>query len=392
MVAGLIFALHPIHPEAVSWISGRFDVLCGALISWSFAAFLMSRDSRRDRRFLPLVASYILFALACFTKEMAFAYPFVVLAFVLILPHTDDTPGRRKWELWAVAGFFGLAVLLFILRASVIGGIGGYTGYEGSSVAEMLYFLFIQPFYWFFLPLNRSLFSDIGPPTLWVVGIIILAPLAMLAFKPPWRVIAFSAAAIVLSTLPVAQIGYIDPQMQSSRFLYIPSLFFAILAAALLTGTAISSRKTGRYSGLPAGVYLLTMLLILNQNNFAWQEAGRVTRSAADSAVQLAETHRGEWGLDYKKLVVYNVPDAYLGAYVFREGFLTMLRHRTGGLLDEVEIQMIIEEIDRFENVGELKLVFDVETAVWFFNDIDSVFEEVTEEEKIPPGHSGDTV
>jgi hypothetical protein len=80
---------------------------------------------------------------------------------------------------------------------------------------------------------------------------------------------------------------------------------------------------------------------------------------------------------------VYNIPDAYLGAYVFREGFVTMLRHRTGNMLDGVKISTVIEEIGRFERVGELKQVFDSETIVWFFNDAGNRFEEVSGEDTL---------
>ncbi len=382
LIAGLIFALHPIHPEAVSWISGRFDVLCGALVSWAFVAYLSAGTSRNPKRFTLMTLSYILFALACFTKEMAFAFPFVLAAYVFIIP-SQSAVGSSARRVWQVAGFFIVTGAVFILRAHIIGGIGGYSGYENASMGEMLYFVLLQPFYWLFLPLNRSVFGAAGPMTEWIVYIILISPLIGLLLRPQWKVIAFGAAAIVLSTLPVAQIGYVDVQMQSSRFLYIPSLFFAILATALLyTGNAAG--KLSRYRNLLAVVYLLVMLLVINQNNFAWHEAGRVAGSAASSAIELVHRHDGEWGREYTKLVVYNLPDAYLGAYVFREGFVTMLRHRTGHALDDVEIQVILEETGRFENVSELKLVFDQETVVWFFNDVGNVFEEITEDETLP--------
>ena len=387
LLAGLIFALHPIHPEAVSWISGRFDVLCGALLIWSLAAFQYSLRVPRKKRIPWITTSLLLFALACLAKEMAFAFPFVIAALVLIIRNKiGEGPGtvnqaRPQFYLHAVP-FFVVAAIFFMLRAVIIGGIGGYAGGESISVHYMLYYVLLQPFYWLLLPLNRSLFRDAGPLTLWLVGIILISPLALAAIRPAWRTIGFGAASIILSTLPVAQIGYIDTQMQSSRFLYVPSLFFGIMAAGFFAGIE-PSRKAGRIAGPLAIVYLLTMLLMLNQNNFAWQDAGRVAAGAAGSAVVLAEKHSGEWGDRYKKLVVYNIPDAYLGAYVFREGFVTMLRHRTGNMLDGVKISTVIEEIGRFERVGELKQVFDSETIVWFFNDAGNRFEEVSGEDTL---------
>ena len=156
------------------------------------------------------------------------------------------------------------------------------------------------------------------------------------------------------------------------------------MVAGLFAGARAPSVKVGRVVRILIVIYLMALLLTLNQNNFAWEEAGRVARWATTSAVANVEKHGDDWGTKYKKLIIYNVPDAYLGAYVFREGLITMLRHRTGNLLDGVEIDMIIEETGTFENVGELKLVFNEQTIVWFFNDADSIFEEVTEEETLP--------
>jgi len=387
LLAGFIFALHPIHPEAVSWISGRFDVLCGTLLIWSLAAFLYSGRAQKKKSIPWVIASIALFALACLAKEMAFAFPFVIAVSAFVIHPRDDVKTKALMpRLLRTIPFFIAAAILFYVRALVIGGIGGYSGSQSAHVLNMLYYVFIQPFYWLFLPLNRSLFRDAGPVTLWLIGIILVSPLALAALRPAWRIIAFGAASITLSALPTAQIGFIDAQMESSRFLYVPSLFFGIMAASLFTDIR-PSLKARRIVGPLVVVYLLTMFLTLSQNNFAWQEAGRVAAGAAGSAVALAEKHKGEWGNRYKKLLMYNIPDAYLGAYVFREGIVTMLRHRTGNMLDGVEISTVIEEIGRFERVGELKQVFDSGTVVWFFNDAGNKFEEIKGEDTIPVTH-----
>ena len=48
LAAAVLFAVHPVHGEAVAWISGRFDVLCAAsylLALWLFVVGVKPVDS-----------------------------------------------------------------------------------------------------------------------------------------------------------------------------------------------------------------------------------------------------------------------------------------------------------------------------------------------------------
>lgn len=79
-----LFLVHPIHTNAVSYISGRADLLAGIFIFSSLLFFLKSfcRGTRqgppsRDRHFGYYVMSLFLFILALLTKETAIIFPFV---------------------------------------------------------------------------------------------------------------------------------------------------------------------------------------------------------------------------------------------------------------------------------------------------------------------------
>ncbi|NIP32224.1 MAG: hypothetical protein GTO02_22910, partial [Candidatus Dadabacteria bacterium] len=73
VISALFFALHPVHVESVSWISGRTDLLCGMFFSLAsiFHLSIMNRSY-----FIPI--SVLCFMLALFSKETALAFPFVV--------------------------------------------------------------------------------------------------------------------------------------------------------------------------------------------------------------------------------------------------------------------------------------------------------------------------
>ena len=99
--AALLFAVHPIHTEAVAWVVGRAEVLAAGFL---FAGWIFHL---RDRT----AASLACFALAMLSKESAFAFlPLVLLG--------DYATGRWKPRLrYALAASLTLLYLVFVWKA-----------------------------------------------------------------------------------------------------------------------------------------------------------------------------------------------------------------------------------------------------------------------------------
>lgn len=86
----LLFALHPLHTEAVTYISGRST----ALMSFFYFAALLAHARRAEdasRGSLPVL---LLFAAAVLSKESALLFPFALL----VWEWTLGTPGRLLWQ------------------------------------------------------------------------------------------------------------------------------------------------------------------------------------------------------------------------------------------------------------------------------------------------------
>ena len=80
VAAGLIFLLLPSHTEAVSWISGRTDLIATLF----FLLALIFYDSYQQERHIPyLAATLVLFTLAIFAKESAICLPLIIIAMEL---------------------------------------------------------------------------------------------------------------------------------------------------------------------------------------------------------------------------------------------------------------------------------------------------------------------
>ena len=367
LVAGLIFALHPAHPEAVSWVAGRYDVLCGAFVAWSLYFYMKSRESDGRQNNRLKILSVVLFVLACLAKEMAFAFPLVLIAYELILPgkprHSSEPLMMR---LRHVAPFAVVAAILFSLRWLRLSGIGGYGEPEFIPFAGILYRIFLQPLKLLMFPLNRPLYDSSGSLLTVLTGMVLATPLILLFFARRQSIMAFSIAAIILSMLPTVHLGVLEWRMESSRFLYIPSIFFAFFIAALL----FDVRKRGREKLVKylVVVYLITLAVCLQQNNYPWIDAARLVQTASASTEQLVERYRGEWGVNKSELLVFNVPGVHLGAATLMNAIPSMLKLRYGDEMARVKYEVLYngQTEESLEKIIQAK---GKGSVVWFFDD-----------------------
>jgi hypothetical protein len=74
LFSALLFALHPINTEAVSWISGRYDLLATSFVLISCGFLLQTQGRVGAPVSLPLLASIAFFLLGCLSKETAFFF------------------------------------------------------------------------------------------------------------------------------------------------------------------------------------------------------------------------------------------------------------------------------------------------------------------------------
>jgi len=84
LLSAILFAVHPVHAESVSWISGMTDPLFGGFFLASFYFFIKSHssvDALEKRR--AFVWSLVLFVISAFAKETALGLILLVFAFEL---------------------------------------------------------------------------------------------------------------------------------------------------------------------------------------------------------------------------------------------------------------------------------------------------------------------
>lgn len=127
LLAGLLFAVHPIHTEAVAGIVGQAELLCAALSILAFMAYMAAVDSRSDN--LKTLSWHSVHAPAAGTDQSSSSVPGLCIVYLVqavqvtcLTPcaeHGRAEEGRiqrgRDWAHWplmaAAVGLTWLAAL-----------------------------------------------------------------------------------------------------------------------------------------------------------------------------------------------------------------------------------------------------------------------------------------
>ena len=138
LAVSALFAVVPIHVEAVTSIVGRAETL--AALAVLSAALLWIRATRQDAlETAPYLLGLATFALGVFVKESAAVLPGVILLGELFRGGSGDTPLHRLTRLvrrrgLALAGLLLPLVVLFGVRRWVL---GGFLGSERAGIFDL---------------------------------------------------------------------------------------------------------------------------------------------------------------------------------------------------------------------------------------------------------------
>jgi tetratricopeptide (TPR) repeat protein len=247
-VAALIFGIHPVHLEAVAWISGVTEPLLAIGFIASLLAYLKWR-SQSSQAWPWIVASLMLFAIGLLTKETAIILPVFIMAWEIVFPSSRGTPGKFSLRTSAsrvlrpAIPFILIAALYLAVRKIVLGEIShAFTPLPLKTLlltAPSLLWFYLKHLCW---PFGQSAFYDqpyvststvkgfLAPAAMLVL---VLALLTRIAHRS--RPVTFAGLWLLLPILPVLNLRvFAEGDIAHDRYLYLPSVGFAVLSALLL--------------------------------------------------------------------------------------------------------------------------------------------------------------
>ena len=265
-----LFAVHPVHVEAVAWISAFIHPMTTALI---LASYLFHDQHQRGKNFYALVPAGFFFLVALLTSEMATAYPFLILAL-------DWIRHGRPRPLWA-APYFVLLALYLVVRNIVLG--------------ESIPLAFSDPDAWFRLPVFLANFLGnlilpypqplyLAMPTGWTISpasglaagsLVILLGILLTRRTHDRRGPLIAAAWIFVGLLPPLAGSFNPTPLFSLRPLYMPSVGIAILVAWFINTPAFVRQRAGLTVAVFSALLLLPLGLTVEANR-DWLDDRRV--------------------------------------------------------------------------------------------------------------------
>ena len=279
-VAGLLFAAHPVHAEAVANVVGLAEVLSSALYLGACLVFL-----RAGERITLLAGGAItlLFVLAFLAKESAVTLPGVLF----LLDGARDNVGfkealsyvRRRWAIYV--SLTTAAGLILIARYAVLGSVASPLAPLGAAllqddVARIWTVASTWPHYFrlLFFPLDLS--ADYSPAVIplafdWTASgtlgaLLLLGTLAMAlrlwgtrtlgVDRTSPRLFSFGVLWLVITLSPVSNVLFLSGVLLAERTLYLPSVGFV----ALLAWIGVELYKERRR--LAEGALILVLMLM----------------------------------------------------------------------------------------------------------------------------------
>lgn len=275
LLAGFLFALHPVAVESVAWISEQKNTLSTLLYLLAALAWLRFEDERRPSRYLIATGCFLA---ALLTKSVTATLP----AALLVLAWWRR--GRIAWRAdlvpllpWLLLGVAGGLFTAWFERTGI--------GAQGSEFSLGLLERTLQAgrILWFYLgkllwPANLAFFYprwsiDTASPGAWLAPLLALALIGLLAW---WarRERGPLAAALLFGGALVPALGFVNvyPFLFSpvaDHFQYLASLPVCAAAAAGLTLALDRAPRSARRLRPLAAVLLVGALGLLTRRQAA---------------------------------------------------------------------------------------------------------------------------
>lgn len=269
LAIGLPFAVHPIHVESVTWISGSPDLQVAAGLLGALILLLVGLDRKNPTGLAGLLAlglSLVAFSLSLLSKEITIFFPAIIFVTVLLAgPRKPSLVSRaRAAVLWTLpfvvlTGIYAIAHYKILGKAQIE--VAWKVGPSGVffSAPRVLFFYLREAFFPLWIapayPVRVLTAPDAANFLLpGLVVAVVLGGLVWLARRDAVRGIGL--ALFLVPLLPALNIGAFAPdRVVADRYLYLPSLGLLMIlvpSVAELVGFLRARRAAGATARRPA--------------------------------------------------------------------------------------------------------------------------------------------
>lgn len=352
--AAALFAVHPVHVEAVGGVVGQAELLCTLATILAVIVYIKAR-ARGQVAPIDRIALVGLALLAALSKEQGFMLPgLLLLVELVVVPASGWDQARRRAVASAIGPVFLVLAVAFAARTAVLGGMGGGApafGLRGIGFPDRaVTFLALVPEWLRLLAWPAHLRVEYSPPEFSastsigakeLLGLALLCGLGALA----WRARRTSPAVtvglgwIAIALAPVTNLFFTTGVIIAERTLFLPSV--GMVLAAVGAWVWIASRWP-RHVPVWTGPGLLALLVLAGTVRSASRQ--RIWRDSsvlhAQSVVDSPQGYRAHFMYGITLLAqdslaraegeLRRAADLYVGDYRVYEELTQVIRRQRG--------------------------------------------------------------
>jgi hypothetical protein len=327
--AAALFAAHATRPETALWITGRFDLFSTFFVLLALFFWIRAWVVPPVRAALYRAIALLAMTAGLLSKESAYAFPVMVLALIAL-----KQEWRRRPAFYLP--FFAVATLVFAWRWHLLRGIGGYRTAAGEpeilsqNVLGILKGVALRLWAILFFPVNWSIRP--GFVLIFVMAIYAVALLWLATIRVRRPSFSLPMALLLASVVPILHLLRIGPDLEKTRYFYLPSAMFAMLLASVLDGS--------KHRWILAAAILTFQSGALIHNFSAWEHS---SSKAEPACAVVADAARAPAA----RIAVVGVPQTLDGAYFFANGLPECVELRNSHAGDVTFIRDATRPVDR---------------------------------------------
>lgn len=272
-LASLLFALHPINADVVSWVAAVPEITFTGFLLLAFYQYARWRGGEGKLAAPRYLFSLLLYFLSLLTKETALVLPVIIIAYDYSKRGLSMLRGSKAYLPYVLVTFLYMA-----LRIKVMGGVMHHKEVDLSGYEAVInvFPLFARYMGKLLLPVNLNVVYPFYPARSLAEPMVITGMAALSLFAAAMvtsrkaKTVFFSLAWVFIPLMPVLYAPAVSVGGFANRYLYLSTVGFAVVAAFLFKRLLEASSRRG-YLRLAA-----VSLVILIPGLYA---AGAVKRS-----------------------------------------------------------------------------------------------------------------
>ncbi len=243
LFGSLLFAAHPVHVEAVTWLAARKEVLQGFFFFSAFYLYLKGRDTEGRERLVSLGLVFMCFLFAVLSKPSSIVFPGTILIYELGSRREGLRGFLRKHRVFLISSLVISALFTFIMFKVMFeaGGIKAYRGDTIGSNALVCLYVFLENIRLLVWTINYS------------------AAYSLSVSMP-----VFCLKNVILILIAISLFAVSVLSLRRTKVVFFSLFFFVITLFPYLNIIPISTLKADRYVFIASFSYFFILGIVFN--------------------------------------------------------------------------------------------------------------------------------